>query len=110
MPISQANLKNNKRTVTGEYYGETFTVTYKPSEYTLAVQSGIDNPDTDETSNEKLINLLTNMLTAWDVLDEKGDPLPITPEILADLPVALLGAIQMCCREDMTPKARNGRR
>lgn len=115
MPISLSNLKNDKRTVSGEYFGDTFQVTYKPSEYTLDVEASLQNPGKDEegndqSSNDILIDTLCKMVTAWDVLGETGEPLPIDPVVLRRLPVSLLSHMMQTMREDMTPKAKSVRR
>lgn len=106
MPISLANIKNDKRTVTVNYFGDTCEVTYKPSALTPTVENELREAE----DNSVLIDTLCDMLTAWDVLGEDGAPLPIEVKVLNSLPNALLGAIMQGCREDMLPKSKSGRR
>lgn len=106
MPLNLANIKNDKRTLTITTMWGDCEVTYKPSALTPTVEDEMRAAD----DTRALIDTLCDMLLAWDVLDDEGEPLPITPAVLSAIPNALLGAIMQGCREDMIPKARNGRR
>ena len=106
MPLNLANIKNDKRTVTIKYFGDDCQVTYKPSVLTPTIEDELRASD----DTHALIDVLCEMITAWEVEDEEGAPLPITPDVMGNLPNALLGAIMQGCREDMIPKARSGRR
>lgn len=106
MPLNLANIKNDKRTVTINYFGEECQVTYKPSVLTPTVEDELRAAE----DTGALIETLCDMITAWEVVGENGEPLPIAPEVMGGLPNALLGAIMQGCREDMIPKAKSGRK
>jgi hypothetical protein len=106
MPINLSNLKNDKRTVTAHYFGDECGVTYRPSELTPTVESAIR----DAEGNTVLVDTLCKLIVAWEVMGDDGQPLPIEPDTLGNLPSAFLGAILQACRDDMLPKSKNGRR
>lgn len=106
MPISLNSLKNDKRAISGEYFGDTFNVTYRPSGLTPAVESELQ----ESANNDVLMGILCELIEKWDILDEAGDPLPIEIDVMRQLPSALLGHIIQACREDMAPKAKPARR
>ena len=113
MGISLSDLKSNVRKITVPYFEDEFYVKYRPAELTPEVESKIRkaaaNPDDDKEGNI-LVTTICNLLTEWEVLDGKGEPLPITYEIVDQMPSAFLSAILNACREDMVPKSKSGRR
>ena len=106
MPIKLSDLQNDKRSITADYAGDECKFTYRPGALTPAVESAIREAE----NNDVLVDTLCSMIVAWAVEGEDGDPLPITPDVLQALPSAFLGALLQACREDMIPKAKNGRR
>lgn len=109
MPISLNHIKNDKRSIAIDYNGDTLNLTYKPSELTPAIEAEI-REEALEGRNDRLIETVCKMVIQWDLLDEAGEPLPLEPEIVRDLPSAFLYAIQQGCREDMIPKSKSGRK
>jgi hypothetical protein len=111
--INLNTIQNNKRTIEAEYFGDKFSVTYKTPAKEQSIKDSSEKGDTGA-----LIDTLCEMLTYWDVYqvepdaarNEPGTTLPITPATLGNLPSAFLGAILTACREDMIPKAKNGRK
>lgn len=106
MPIKVSNLKNNKRTVTGEYFGDTFEVVYRPNGLTPTIEDELR----EAASNKVLVEKICGLIVQWDVLGEDGKPLPIKPDVLKDIDSALLVAIIGACREDMAPKVKSAAR
>ena len=106
MPISLNHLKNDKRTIQAVYFNDAFSLTYRPSELTPAVEAGIRESE----DNNILVNTLCNLITDWEVQDETGEPVAIEPDVLNNMPSAFLGAILQACREDMLPKPMKGKR
>lgn len=106
MPLNLGNIKNDKRTLNINTMWGDCEVTYKPSALTPTIEDELRAAD----DTRVLIDVLCDMLMAWDVVDEDGQPLPLTPEVLSTIPNALLGAIMQGCREDMIPKPKSGRR
>lgn len=106
MPIKMSNVRNDKRTVKAIYYGEECEVTYKPSEWTPAVQDEIR----DAENTDQMCATICSMVTAWDILGEDDQPVPLDVEHVRQLPQPLLLAVVTACQEDMVPKSKNGRR
>lgn len=116
MPIRLADIYKDSKTVTFEYDNEKVTVEYrhkkltpvnrvalmagseffherkpaaKPSKGRKGQDTGQDNglPWRDVMDgNERYYGLLAEILVGWDVLDEEGQPLPVTVEWLEMLP------------------------
>lgn len=106
MPINLNHIKNDKRTISFQYFGEEGKVTYRPGALTPMVENALR----DAEDNTVLIDTLCDMITDWEVVDEAGEKVPIEADVLNGLSNALLGAILQACREDMLPKSKNGRR
>ncbi len=105
MPISLNHLRNDKRNITASYFGDTVDISYKPSELTPTVEDEIR-----ENDQGTVVKIFCKLITKWDVVDENGEELPVTPEVVGDMPSAFLNALIFACRDDMIPKARNGQR
>lgn len=109
MPINVNELKSNKRTVVVPYLdSDTVKVTYQPSvltpvaeaEYVAAAREGDNGP---------MLKMLSELILEWDVMESKEKPLPHTPDVLAQLPSALMTAIMTAIQEDMAPNRQRGR-
>lgn len=108
MPLNLANLANNTRTVEVDYFGEKFSVTYKPSMITPGTEAELQGAS-DEERTTVLIEQLCARMTAWDLMDG-NEPTPITPERLRSIPSPVLLHIMDAMQEDMRPNRRSGRR
>ena len=104
MPISLNHLKNDKRTITADYFGDPVNLVYKPSELTPTVEAEIRDND------QSVVKVFCKLIVNWDVVDEKGEELPITEEVVGEMPSAFLNALIYACRDDMIPKVKSGRR
>lgn len=108
MAIQLSQLKANTRTIIVPYYGDTVTVTYRPSVLTPARESAI-REGVQAGDNAPMLSAIAEMVIEWDVMGEDGEPLARTPQVLETLPSALLSAIFGEIGEDMSPKARKPR-
>jgi hypothetical protein len=131
MPIELSKL-NAARTVSVEYDGDVFTVTYRtdaisPAALTAKARArkveaaernslSRENGGSDESAEDTMIrqaeqnaNDLVEILESWDVTDG-GKPLPITVENLMLLSPLALQHISAAISDDFTPKAKNSRR
>lgn len=75
--------------------GETLTVEYRPGAYTWTYLV--------EQATRPLSESLPELLAGWDLTDDAGEPLAITPEVLASLPLPLLRQIQDGIQESLFP-------
>jgi hypothetical protein len=123
MPIELSKL-NAARTVSVEYDGDHFTVTYRtdaisPAALTAKARARkveAEQRNGDETAEDTMIrqaeqnaNDLVEILESWDVTDG-GKPLPITVDNLMLLSPLALQHISAAISDDFTPKAKNSRR
>lgn len=98
MPISLAELQSNLRTLVIDYDGEKVQVVYRP---------GILTPATnDDFAKQSVVEQLETLLVSWDVLDDKGKPLPVTTDLLNQLPGRFLAHIAAEISGDMRPNAK----
>jgi hypothetical protein len=123
MPIELSKL-NAARTVSVEYDGDSFTVTYRTDAISPAALTAkarrrkveAAERNGDETAEDTMIrqaeqnaNDLVEILESWDVTDG-GKPLPITVDNLMLLSPLALQHISAAISDDFTPKAKNSRR
>ena len=106
-----ASLSSIKRpdlvTVTLKFSGETVNVTFDRNAMTQrwvkAAQEGRTAADVEWFSRS-----LAELLTGWDIVDDQGAPVPITPEVLSDLPLPFLGALDEAIGEAGTLSSEEG--
>lgn len=93
MPVELSDLLGNERWVEVEVAGVSLRVAYRPSNTSLKRQAQLQkkmralqnqtDADEEEQANEAG-RLFCEMVSNWDLTD-KGEPLPITPEIATNL-------------------------
>lgn len=110
MPISIKDLAKETRDVKvalGD--GQHLTVSYKPHWYTLAVEEELALL---EGAGIHTAAAFCKMVTAWDLVDEKGKPVPIDVKTIKELniPTRILADAIDAITDDMRPKemSRNG--
>lgn len=97
MPISIAELREEKRELALAFDGETFTVTYRPGVITPEFLEKMDT-----MSGPWWIENFPKVIAAWDVKD--GDAVAaITPEVVAQLPRRFLLYVMLECTLDVRP-------
>lgn len=90
-----SDLQKKKKSLTVEYAGETLTVEYRHATYTPAFL--------DRMGDKSVSDVLAELLSSWDLTDDKDKPLPISAEQLNNLPVPFLRAVWDTVREDIYP-------
>jgi hypothetical protein len=105
MPFSIKKVKEETRSATFEVGDQTGEVSFYPKRFTKsllnqAAESG-DNID-------QLIAILVPLIASWDVVDDDGNPYPITPESLAEFPLEVLRVIQEAIFAEYLPGEGNG--
>jgi hypothetical protein len=106
MPDIQ-ELINQCATVTLQYRPDwSVTLEYRPERYEHRMTARLIQ--IEETKDiDAIVDVLMTLMSKWDVTDN-GKPLPITPEVLADRPLAFLSALLGAIQEDIrTPKNDN---
>lgn len=108
MPISIEELSEiaaETRSVAVKLGEHTVNVTYKPAWYTLAVEERLAAlpPGAQEVAST-----FCEMVSAWDVTNGSGKPIPVTPEALKqhNIPIKVLRTILRAVAEDQEPPKR----
>jgi hypothetical protein len=99
MPISLSKLSHGLATVTVEYDGDTVNVTYATGKVTPHYGASLEG--------RQIAEALPEIVTAWDVLGDDGQPLPCSIDVTRQLPVKFTNAVMAAIQEDQRP---NGRR
>jgi len=73
---------------------ETINLTVKPSAWTLELEAlQLEPVASGEDAKKRITNMFMQIVIAWDITDEDGEPLPITYDNLVQFPSYLLVAI-----------------
>jgi len=99
MAVRLSEILAQKSTVNVRFRGFTFDVEYKPNVVTPSFYESVFQ---DETSyREQLETALSVIVTDWGLVDEEGNPLPITKEGMQDLSTPLLEKIYLSAVRDI---------
>lgn len=93
-----------RRTVSVTYDGETIEVTFKPAVVNADWQERIQGLEKNDQTG--YLKLLAEVLVAWDVLDDEGQPLPPTAELMRQFPTDLLYEVAWTIFESLAPNGR----
>ena len=107
MPIRLSQVGKQQKTATVAYDGETVDIVYRPGAFTPRVEARINEAQKDSTVSQELAQILSEVIISWDVLDDDGQPLPPTIDLLMDLPLAFLSAVSVGIGEDMRPEGQS---
>jgi hypothetical protein len=97
MPVSLSELQSNVRSIVVEYDNDKVAITYKPAMLTAASSA--------EFTKQGVVAQLETLLVSWDVLDEKGKALPVSTELLNQMPGRFLTHLVNAINEDMRPNS-----
>jgi hypothetical protein len=101
MPLKLSHLKKNEKTITVPMLGDAVTLTYRPAEFTPALESQL--VEHEGALSVAYVQLLERILVSWDIEGEKGKPLPTTAKAMYEVPsVVLKGLVTAIC-EDLRP-------
>lgn len=108
MPITLSGLKAQRVKAPAIEFenGESLNLVYLPNHITPGFLESLK----DNTDLMTLANVVTEIVAEWDLLDEKGDALPVSVELAADLGVALLQEIIQTVAGDSRPNVKRGKR
>ena len=123
MAIKLADLTKETRTATFEYDGETCTIEYRPAAFTAKMQIsamgmtllGREGSDDIEKARHILETLgdyteaRTQLIASWDILDENGQALPVTVEIMQALPLQFVYAMFNAVMKTNNPNAKSAK-
>lgn len=100
MPISLGALKNEERTFTFNYQGETAEITYRVHGYTPFLERKAQESLQEQLPARSIAIALAELLIAWDVVGENGQVLDVSYDTLEQFPFEFLTAVMNAITED----------
>lgn len=108
MPARLSDLLKDRRTVTVDFGdGVSVRLTYRPSGLTPETEDRIREFTEARRGGAALIELLSDCLVDWDITDDTGNPLPVSPEVLRRLPLGVLAKLAEAVIQDLLPNPMN---
>lgn len=89
--------------ITVDVAGATLQLTVRPNVMTPALERRMSEAE-GARSMDLLLGMFCDYITAWDVTDDGGVPLPLVPDVIADLPSAVLVGILQSAQEVLKSK------
>lgn len=106
MTLSKVQAKEGTTTVLWE--DETVDVGYHPAAVTPAMLEQVQ--EAAKSTNLDVIGLMMEpMLAWWDVLDDDGQRLPVTAEVIREIPLAFTMAVLKQVQTAMQPPDAEGK-
>ncbi|MBI4496315.1 MAG: hypothetical protein HY689_00215 [Chloroflexi bacterium] len=93
------------RTISIPVGGDTLTVTYLPETITPAMEDRMHAMAEDQRGAAILVEFVISCVTAWDLLGDDGEMLPIIREAMAPLPVSFLADVVRAIGQDIRPSS-----
>src|SRR6516165_2430477 len=96
MPINIGTVTAEEATTTVSYGGETGKIVYRPGAMTPArLEEIAATLNDDEPSAEIMstVQFLADMIVSWEIVQDDGATLPVTPDTVKALPIKFMGAI-----------------
>lgn len=103
MPVTLRHLAADRRTCRLAVGDDTLTITYRPSGITPELEDQLREYTADQRGGAALVALLEHCLIEWDLLDDRGKPIPPMAENLRRLPTVFLGQVVQALMEDLRP-------
>lgn len=101
MPLSVESLRIGKATIAVKYGGDVVRVTYRAGLITPAWQAELRISNHESVARE-----ICAVVEEWDIT-ESGDPYPLKPEKVVQLPLPLLRKILLDVLYDTSPGKTN---
>lgn len=87
------NLIEKSATVAIEFMDETLTVTYNPAMLTTRFYRTIEVMQKGKDNEKTVIDMVKLLVQKWDLTDDDGKMVPVTTEVLQQLPMTVLNDI-----------------
>lgn len=104
MAMTLSKVQEKESTVTVLWDGETVDVGYRPGAVTAALLEKVQHAANDNDMGVIGI-LFTQMLAWWDVLDDQGERIPVTPENVSQVPLDFAMNVLQTVQGAMRPPA-----
>jgi hypothetical protein len=109
MPLSLATIRQPTATAEMPYLDEVLTIKWRPGGLTPEAQDVIasvaEKPATQQT--KAVIKVLSDIVSSWDLLDDRGKAIPVTAPNLAKLPLEFLWAVLNFLDSEASPKGES---
>lgn len=99
MPVSMSKIASTVLTTSMDWGEDQVEFGYRPAAITPNTIEALDEAKT----MGPLVDLIVATVDWWDVLDESGNRLPVTPEIAREYPMGFLSRILRAAMKDSTP-------
>jgi hypothetical protein len=136
MPIQLSDILKDTKEITFDYEGNECTIVYRHKALTpimrVLLGAGSDYIRSKRESQQpkkkgkkgeapgvnwqdlvadvhEYLGAIAGLLVTWDVLDDEGEPLPITVEWLEHLPMSFINSIAGAMLTDGLPNPQNGK-
>ena len=107
--ISVSAMRDREKVATVEFDGMTADVWYRPWIITPRVMREMRDTADDEQDNiGRIMDQLCRFVSAWDVLDEDGQRLAVSVDVMTELPNPFLLAVLNAVVADMQPTPTTG--
>jgi hypothetical protein len=104
MPVAVTKLQRDTRTLRIPWDADTLNLVYRPGSVTPDLIDAVAQPE----ERQPVVKFLLATVQTWDLLDDDDKPLPVTEQLLAELPLLFLRALQTAILEDLqVPKAKS---
>lgn len=100
MPFDLNKIKAREVEIALSFDDETLEFFYRPNKLTFEMAEKLDGSGTAAN-----LQALTELISRWNITNDKGKLLPIDEEHLKSLPTQLLGKMTQAIVEDMFPNA-----
>lgn len=107
--VRLSELARNRRTVevpVGDG-DDVVKITYRPGGITPQTEERLHKAIDEQRGGAALVALFADCLIEWDIVDDDGQPLPVTEETLRHLPTVFLAQMAQAITEDMRPNPRS---
>ncbi len=104
--IKLSAMRGDVRTATVKIGGDEMTISYLPNAYTPRLEADAAQAQGGQQAGPVLITILREVLTAWEITDDKGRMLPIDDKTLAEIPMPVLTDMLRVIGEDMNPQKK----
>jgi hypothetical protein len=106
---SLSGLLNDQRKLSVRYGENHIQIVYKPSAFNGEWAEHARKQIDDMSAVAYLAAVVAHGLVAWDVTEEDGTPVSITPQVLEQLGMGVVSALNTAINGDLLPNLKTGR-
>lgn len=108
MPIRLSELAAQRRELDVQFDGDVVKVVYLPGKMTMQMQQRANDAMQmpADQGNRELAQILSDLVVEWDVLEDEGKALPVTPDTISLLPLRFVTLLTKSLFADISPNAK----